>query len=301
MSPIVIFGFDMETDIGSWTPFYEGLVKGTPRILKVLSKHDVKATFFFVGETAKLHPEIVKTIFDASHEVGCHTLYHETAGDELIPIPGIRPILPEECYHRIEVAADVVEQVLGEKVTSFRAPRLWGSTAMVNALEDLGFTVDASYPMFFYKNRVVPYHPSRSDWTIEGDMKIVEIPNFADMTINSKDTIGRDRDAWPIYRAEGADKLMAHVDNMLNFYNQKNLPPFLSFYFHPWEFYEMPEDLIHFGEGAVLPDPFIIKNSGQVAVTEFDNLIQMMKDRGAEFAMVRDIIGHEIVKAKRKE
>ena len=51
----------------------------------------------------------------------------------------------------------------------------------------------------------------------------------------------------------------------------------------------MPEGLIHFGEGAVLPDPFIIKNSGQVAVNELDDLIAMMKDRKAEFAMVKDI------------
>ena len=115
MNPKVIFGFDMETDIGSWTPFYEGLVHGTPKILEVLSKHNVKATFFFVGEAAKLHSEIVKMVSGAGHEVGCHTLYHETVGDELIPIPGIRPILPEECYHRIEVATDAVEQVLGEK------------------------------------------------------------------------------------------------------------------------------------------------------------------------------------------
>jgi len=60
MKPTVIFGFDMETDIGSWTPFHKGLIHGTPRILEVLAKHNVSATYFFVGEAAKLHPEIVK-------------------------------------------------------------------------------------------------------------------------------------------------------------------------------------------------------------------------------------------------
>ena len=289
MKPTVILGFDMETDIGSWTPFYEGLVHGTPRILELLSKHDVRATFYFVGETARLHPEIVHMVFQAGHEVGCHTLYHETIGDEIIPIPGIRPVLPEECFHRIEVAADVVQQVLGEKVTSFRAPRLWGSTAMINALEDLGFTTDASYPMFFYQDRVVPYHPNHSDWTKEGDMQIIEIPNFADMTMESQDPHGRDRDAWPIFRTENAKALMVHVDNMLKFYKNKNLPPVLCLYMHPWEFQEMPEGLIHFGEGAVLPDPFIIKNCGRVAVKELDNLITLLKERGAEFTMAKDM------------
>jgi peptidoglycan/xylan/chitin deacetylase (PgdA/CDA1 family) len=221
-------------------------------------------------------------------------LYHETIGDEIIPIPGIRPVLPEECFHRIEVAAVVVQQVLGQKVTSFRAPRLWGSTAMVNALEDLGFTADASYPMFFYQDRVVPYHPSRLDWTAEGDMKIIEIPNFADMTIESQDPHGRDRDAWPIFRTENAQALMVHVDNMLKFYESKNLPPVLCFYMHPWEFHEMPEGLIHFGEGAVLPDPFIIKNCGPVAVKELDHLLTLLKERGAEFSTAKDMADWEV-------
>jgi len=291
MNPKVVFGFDMETDIGSWTPFYEGLKKGTPRILSVLEKQNITATFFFVGDAARQYPQIVKMVAKAGHEVGCHTLYHETIGDELFPIPGLKPILPEECYHRIEVAAGAVANVLGKKTTSFRAPRLWGSTAMMNALEDLGFTVDASYPLYFYKNRPTPYHPSRKDWTKEGNMKILEIPNFADLTIKSKDRYGRDRDQWPLFRTEGAEALMKHVDNMLKFYERKKLPAVLCFYMHPWEFHEMPRGKIHFGEGAVTPDPFIIKNCGRVAAHEFDQLITQLKKRRADFYRCRDLAG----------
>jgi hypothetical protein len=35
----VVLGFDMETDIGSFTPFYEGVKRGTPHLLKLLKKH----------------------------------------------------------------------------------------------------------------------------------------------------------------------------------------------------------------------------------------------------------------------
>ncbi len=289
MKPTVVFGFDMETDVGSWTPFYEGVVNGTPRILDVLNKHGITATFFFTGETARLHPEVVKTVDRAGHEVGCHSLYHETLGDELFPIPGLKPVLPEECHHRVEVATDVVQQVHGKPMESFRAPRLWGSTGMVNALEDLGYVADASYPLFYYGNRLAPYHPSRTDWTAEGDMRIVEIPNFADMTIESSDPHGRDRDQWPLFRTDGAARLMVHVDNMLELYKEKNLPAVLCYYMHPWEFHEMPAGLIHYGEGAVLPDPFIIKNCGAVAVQELDTLITLLKQRGAVFAQARDM------------
>ena len=225
----------------------------------------------------------------AGHEVGCHTLYHETIGDELFPIPGIKPMLPEECYHRIKVSTQWVRQALGKKIVSFRAPRLWGSTGMVNALEDLGFVADASYPLYFYEKRLVPYHPSRKDWTREGRMRIVEIPNFADMTIVSKDTYGRDRDQWPLFRTEGAEASMAHIAAMLRFYERKRLPAVLCFYMHPWEFQEMPQGLIHFGEGSVRPDPFIVKNCGKVAAKELDRLVVRLKERGAEFLTARDL------------
>lgn len=290
MKPTVIFGFDMETDIGSWTPFYEGLVHGTPEVLKILARHDVQSTFYFTGDAAQSHPEIVKMVSVSGHEIGCHSLYHETLGDELIPIPGLRSVLPEECYHRVEVATNVVEDVAGCKMQSFRAPRLWGSTALVNALEDLGYKTDASYPMFFHKDRLAPYHPSRRNWLSQGNMKILEIPNFADMTIESNDVGGRDRDQWPKFRTESASALMVNIKNMLKMYQARNLSPVFCFYLHPWEFYKMPEGLIHFGEGAVQPDPFIIKNCGKYALEQLDMLIDLLKNIGADFKRAIDIV-----------
>ena len=283
MAPVVVLGFDMETDIGSWTPFYEGLVHGTPRVLDILAEQGVKATFYFTGDAAKSHPEVVKTVQAAGHEVGCHSLYHETLGDEIIPIPGLKPVLPEECYHRVGVATEIVEEVVGHKVVSFRAPRLWGSNAMLCALEDHGYLTDASYPMYYFEDRLTPYHPDRDDWTAEGGMTILEIPNFADMTIESGDEFGRDRDQWPLFRTVGAAALMEHVDNMLALYEQRGLDAVLCFYLHPWEFQEMPQGLIHFGEGAVKPDEFIVKNCGDVAVRELGKVVSMLKDRKAEF------------------
>ena len=219
----------------------------------------------------------------AGHEIGAHSLFHETMGDELFPIPGVKPLLPEECYHRIELNTKIVEDALGAKVTSFRCPRLWGSTAVTNALEDLGYKVELSYPMFFYHERLVPYHPNRSDWTKEGDMKILQVPNFADLTIESHDNFGRDRDQWPNWRTKGADVLIQNIDNMTKFYEERNLPAVFCFYMHPWEFEEMPQRTIHYGEGAVLPDLECVKNCGEVGVRELDKLIKLLKERNFDF------------------
>lgn len=46
----------------------------TPKILDDLKKHNVKATFFLVGNYIKTCPEIVKRMVDEGHSVGNHTL-----------------------------------------------------------------------------------------------------------------------------------------------------------------------------------------------------------------------------------
>jgi peptidoglycan/xylan/chitin deacetylase (PgdA/CDA1 family) len=51
-------------------PFYEGLLKGTPRLLELLSEQETSATFYFTGHAAMTHPDIVTMVDAAGHEVG---------------------------------------------------------------------------------------------------------------------------------------------------------------------------------------------------------------------------------------
>lgn len=284
----VLFGFDMETDVGSWGINYEGVTQGTPKLLKLYAEKGVKGTFYFTGESARLHPEVVQAVHAAGNEVGCHSLYHETVGDPIFEIPGVKPLLVEEVPFRLKVATDWVTEVLGEQPVSFRSPRLWGSTAVCNALNDMGYVSDASYPLYFYEKQLVPYHPSRSDWTETGDLKLVEIPNFCDMTLDSTDEYHRDRDQWPLFRNKSAEALMQHIDNFIGYVRERNLPVVLCFYFHPWEFMPMPTRL-HYGEGAVEPDYFLVENCGDYAMEQFTILIDLLKSRGARFATAKEI------------
>src|SRR5271154_750331 len=48
----------------------------TQRLLEVLAKHEVHATFFLIGRHARQRPEIARAISDAGHVVGNHTLTH---------------------------------------------------------------------------------------------------------------------------------------------------------------------------------------------------------------------------------
>jgi peptidoglycan-N-acetylglucosamine deacetylase len=48
-----------------------------PRILSLLERHGLPATFFVPGHTALAYPDIVRRIRDAGHEVGHHGFVHE--------------------------------------------------------------------------------------------------------------------------------------------------------------------------------------------------------------------------------
>ncbi len=298
----MVIGIDVETDVGSWTPYYQGVEKGIPTLLDIFQRQKVKATFFFTGDVADKFPKSTRPVLKSGHEVGCHTLYHETVGDELFPIPGVKPLLSEEIPLRLKKATELVEKAAGVKPISFRAPRLWGSTAMVNALEKLGYKADASYPLYFYRKRLFPYHPSRKNWLEEGKNRVLEIPNFADISQKSNDPFGRDLDQWPTFRTEGAKVLMRKVRNFVNYVTpspnlsptlmvgnppqgrgKKRKEPVICFYFHPWEFVPMAKRF-HYGEGTVIPDYFCVKNCGPKAAQELERLIiSLKKEYSAQF------------------
>jgi peptidoglycan-N-acetylglucosamine deacetylase len=279
----IIIGIDMETDVGSFTPFYEGVKKGTPLLLDLFKEKDIRGTFYFTGEAAKENTEIVRMVVDSGNETGCHSLYHETLGDELARIPNLKPSLPEEIPLRIEMATEWVGKAAGITPVSFRCPRLWGSTLVVNILEKNGYKTDSSYPMYFYRKQFAPYHPAENNWLEKGDMKILEIPNFADMLMKSSDPVlGRDRDQWPVFRTKGSKELIRHIDSYLLFLRQLDIPPVLCFYFHPWEFVPMKKKF-YFGECEVIPDSFITKNCGNAALTELGKTIDYLKELGGSF------------------
>lgn len=48
----------------------------TPKVLELLNRFNVKATFFCIGKNAEKHPELFKKIIDQGHTVGNHTYSH---------------------------------------------------------------------------------------------------------------------------------------------------------------------------------------------------------------------------------
>lgn len=298
VNPItVIIGIDMETDVGSFTPFYEGLVNGTPLLLDLFDELDVTTTFLFTGEAAAAHPELARQCVERGHEVGCHSYQHETVGDPLFDLPGTKPILAHEVKPRLELNTELVEAATGVRPVSFRCPRLWGSTAVVQALEELGYVADLTYPMYFYREQFEPYFVDLDDWTKAGDSDLLEIPNFADMTMESNDPgLERDRDQWPLFRTKGGAYMLERSLSYRRFCDEQGLDTYLCYYIHPWEFWPV-EESYNFGEATVIPERFITENCGPVALRELRVLLEGLKAEGAVFRQSKDL--PELVRERR--
>ena len=65
----------MGTDV--YLTFDDGPIpEVTPRVLAILDKYKVKATFFMVGENIDKHPEVFQQVVQAGHSIGNHTYNH---------------------------------------------------------------------------------------------------------------------------------------------------------------------------------------------------------------------------------
>lgn len=128
---------------------------GVPRILALLERLDVRATFFVPGATADRHPGALAAIVEAGHEVGHHGYLHESlvGADESAERKYLEPEL------------EALERVAGVRPSGYRAP-WWEATDLTRPLlAEYGFRFDSS---FFDAD--APY------WVDTPDGRLLEIP-----------------------------------------------------------------------------------------------------------------------------
>jgi peptidoglycan/xylan/chitin deacetylase (PgdA/CDA1 family) len=85
----------------------------TPRVLEELAKSALQATFFLVGRKALAHPELVREIMGAGHQVGLHGFEH----DRLFSLRG-----SESVARDIRRTQDALETAGAPRATLFRPP-----------------------------------------------------------------------------------------------------------------------------------------------------------------------------------
>jgi peptidoglycan/xylan/chitin deacetylase (PgdA/CDA1 family) len=107
---------------------------GVPRILRLLEKYGLPASFFVPGYTIVHHTDVIKTIRAAGHEMGCHGNVHEA----------VHMLSPEDERRVLGEQLDIYEQHLGIRPKGYRSPS-WSVTVHTpRLLKEFGFTYDSS-------------------------------------------------------------------------------------------------------------------------------------------------------------
>jgi peptidoglycan/xylan/chitin deacetylase (PgdA/CDA1 family) len=106
-----------------------------PRILDLLARHDLPATFFVPGHTALAYPELVRRIHAAGHELGHHGWVHE----------GLSQATPAQEREYLHRGLEALDRVVGVRPLGYRAPGVDVSVSTVEILLEHGFLYDASF------------------------------------------------------------------------------------------------------------------------------------------------------------
>jgi peptidoglycan/xylan/chitin deacetylase (PgdA/CDA1 family) len=107
---------------------------GVPRILTLLQKHDVKATFYVPAVVAMLHPDEQRRIVAEGHEIGIHGWIHE-----------LNSVLPYEAERDLMFrSAETLEKVSGQRPVGLRTPSWDFSPNTLRIEKEMGLAYDSS-------------------------------------------------------------------------------------------------------------------------------------------------------------
>lgn len=131
-----LLDFDATRGEEQWGQYEVRIYENVERILNLLEETHTEATFFVIGWVAKTYPDLVRKIAE-KYEIGSHTMTHQLVWQQS----------PEEFRKDVEASVKLLEDITGQKVTSFRAPGFSIRESEKYAFEilhELGITTDCS-------------------------------------------------------------------------------------------------------------------------------------------------------------
>lgn len=232
---------------------------GTERILDILKKNDVRATFFCTGNFAVNAPDIIRRIIAEGHEVACH---------------GVDHFSPKESD--VRESKRLVEGVSGTLCRGYRQPRMFSVSD--SEMKTCGYLYNSSLNPAFIPGRYMHLDAPRTCFMKGG---VLQIPS-------SVTPLARFPLFWLALHSLPESLYLSLVLRTVGH------DGYFNTYFHPWEFYELKEHpefrmpyIIRNHSGNQLCgrlDRFIgaLKSKGEQFVTysEFaEKKIEELKDR----------------------
>ena len=132
----------------------------TELILDALKKHDVKATFFVVGNFLETSPEIVKRMIAEGHTVGNHTYHHL----DMSSISSMDAFKKET-----QDVENLFEQITGTPITKFYRP----PQGKYN-IENLKMAQELGYHTFFWSLAYVDWYQDKQPTKDEAFGKLLK-------------------------------------------------------------------------------------------------------------------------------
>jgi polysaccharide deacetylase family protein (PEP-CTERM system associated) len=132
-----VSAFEKTVPRAKWDSYHCRVEANTRKLLDLLDRHQLQATFFVLGWIAERYPQMVRDISRAGHEIGSHGYGHRL----------IYTQTPKEFRKDLRRSVGILESILGRRVMAYRAPSFSITQKSLWALEILieeGFTVDSS-------------------------------------------------------------------------------------------------------------------------------------------------------------
>ncbi len=125
---------------------------GTPRLLKLFGKYDIRTSWFIPGHSIETFPDQTRMVVEAGHEIGAHGYLHEN------PVA----MSPQQEADVLARSVELVEQATGQRPRGYVAPWWEMSAVTAQLLLDNGFRYDHSQA---YRDFTPFYARTGDEWT----------------------------------------------------------------------------------------------------------------------------------------
>lgn len=254
----------IEIPLDRWDGFEDRIARSAGTLLERLAEAGVHGTFFVLGHLAERHPELVREIAAAGHEIGTHGWSHTM----------VYRLTPERFSEELQRSIDLLTALAGRPVIGHRAPYFSITRESLWAFERLarcGIRYDSSvFPVVNYRYGI----PDAPRWPYEVPTGGAPLREFPISTLRVF------RHNLPI--AGGAYfRILPYAVTRMAFeaINRSGRPA--VFYLHPWE---------------LDPDHPRVDLPRRVAVTHYANLKategrlrRLLRD--FRFARMSDVLG----------